>query len=105
MSWGTSTNFMLAIEKILKALVDADVPPKEVRNLIVACFSDMQFDNHYANGNIFDTAEEKIGTMFALAGLKTSHRRAYDLLLISFSGILEKQMDFLLQRLVKMLLI
>ena len=78
MSWGTSTDFMLAIEKILKALVDADVPPSEVRNLIVACFSDMQFDNHYANGNIFDTAEEKIGTMFALAGLKTSHRRAYD---------------------------
>jgi hypothetical protein len=46
--------------------------------MILAVFSDMQFDTSYHNGNIFDDAYLQIKLRFAEAGMKTSHCRPYE---------------------------
>jgi len=76
--WGMNTDFHLALDKILEALVANNVDPKSVRDLVLAVFSDMQFDCSYHNAGVFDTAAEAIARKFAEAGLKTSWRRPYD---------------------------
>ena len=78
-SWGTNTDFHLALDKILQVLVENNVHPNIVSQLIFAVFSDMQFDSNYHNAHIFDTAEEAINKKFAEAGLNTKWRQPYSM--------------------------
>ena len=50
---GTSTNFHLALDKIIEVLVEKEIHPLIVKKLIVAVFSGMQID--CSDHNIFDT--------------------------------------------------
>lgn len=77
-AWGMNTDFHLALDEMINALVENDVDPTTVRKMILAVFSDMQFDAGYHNANIFDDAYLQIKQKFAEAGMKTSHRRPYD---------------------------
>ena len=78
-SWGMNTDFHLAIDNIIDVLVTNNIDPSVVRQLILAVFSDMQFDSQYHNGNIFETAEESIRRKFYEAGMKTTHRMPYEM--------------------------
>ena len=77
-AWGMNTDFHLALDKMIDALVENDVDPETVKNLILAVFSDMQFDTHHHNINIFDDAYFQIKRKFAEAGMRTSHCKPYD---------------------------
>ena len=77
-AWGCNTDFFLACDKMIQSLVENNVNPSEVKNLVLAVFSDMQFDSSSHNGNIFDSAHEKLVDMFAEAGLKTTYKTPYD---------------------------
>tara|TARA_B110000971_G_C20022408_1_gene507013 strand:+ start:988 stop:2772 length:1785 start_codon:yes stop_codon:yes gene_type:complete len=77
-TWSTNTDFHLALDKIINTLVENDTNPDSVKKLILAVFSDMQFDTSYHNGNIFDDAYLQIKQRFAEAGMKTSHCRPYE---------------------------
>jgi len=77
--WGCSTNFHLALDKILEVLVENHIQPSVVKQLIFAVFSDMQFDSGNHNGNIFDTAEEAIRKKFASAGMHTKWQQPYEM--------------------------
>ena len=77
----------------MQVLVENNVHPNTVSQLIFAVFSDMQFDSNYHNAHIFDTAEEAINKKFAEAGLNQSGDNHIVCLIFCF-GILEKQVDF-----------
>ena len=67
--WGTSTNFMAALNMILDAIVAAKLPPSEVEDMVLAIFSDMQInagDSNWNNSTMYDSIKEKYET----AGLK-----------------------------------
>ena len=42
--WGGSTNFEAALNMILEACVKHNIPVEEVKEIVFAIFSDMQFD-------------------------------------------------------------
>ena len=63
---------------MLNALVENNIHPNDVRKMVLAVFSDMQFDCGYHNANIFDDSYFKIKRKFAEAGLSTVHRTPYD---------------------------
>lgn len=72
--WGMTTNIVAAFQLILDACVLKQLPPCEVKDLVLVIFSDMQFnDAQRGTCNIHDT----IKLMFAEAGLKTKHKTEY----------------------------
>ena len=77
-AWGMNTDFHLALDEMLKALVENNINPNDVRKMVLAVFSDMQFDCGYHNANIFDDSYFQIKRKFAEAGLSTTHRTPYD---------------------------
>ena len=78
-AWGMNTDFHLAIDKMIEVLVENNIDPNTVRKMVLAVFSDMQFDSSYHNGNIFDSAHEIIKTKFYNAGMRTTWKRPYDM--------------------------
>ena len=78
-AWGTSTDFYKALDNIIDVLVENEIPPSAVRQLIFAVFSDMQFDTYSHNINIFDTAEDTIKKKFVDAGMRTKWREPYEM--------------------------
>lgn len=77
-SWGCNTDFHLACDRIIESFVEHNISPREVSNLVLAVFSDMQFDDSCHNVGIFDSAYEKIVKKFYDAGMKTKYRKPYD---------------------------
>jgi hypothetical protein len=77
-SWGMNTDFHLALDEMIKALVENDTNPVVVKKMVLAVFSDMQFDQRDHNINIFDNAYEVITKKFYNAGISTSHRTPYE---------------------------
>ena len=73
-SWGMNTNFEAAMQLILDSCVDADLAPEQVEEMVLAIFSDMQIDQADSNAM---SMNELMENMFAVAGMKTSHRRPY----------------------------
>jgi hypothetical protein len=76
--WGCNTDFHLAIDKIIECLVSQDVEPSSVKHLVLAVFSDMQFDSSYHNINIFDSAYIIIKDKFIKAGMRTKWKTPYE---------------------------
>ena len=67
--WGTSTNFYAALTMILNAIVISKMDADEVKDLVLAIFSDMQMDeadNTFFKGTLYETIQEK----YADAGMK-----------------------------------
>lgn len=77
-AWGMNTDFHLALDEMINALVENNINPNDVRKMVLAVFSDMQIDCGYHNANIFDDAYFQIKRKFAEAGLSTVHRTPYD---------------------------
>ena len=73
-SWGNSTNFKAALQMIADACVEKNVPPHEVKNLVLAIFSDMQIDVADSSAR---TMDEDIRKMFHDAGLRSKFKKPY----------------------------
>jgi len=67
--WGMGTNFRLALKMILDAIVENKMDPKDVQNMILVIFSDMQIDA--ADSQSSETMFETITNMYKEAGLRT----------------------------------
>ena len=77
-NWGCNTDFYLALDKIIEVLIANNTNPKIVKNMLLAVFSDMQFDDETHNIKIFESASEVIARKFYKAGLQTSWATPYD---------------------------
>jgi hypothetical protein len=73
--WGMNTDLYAAMRKILDALIENEVGPSEVKNLVLAIFSDMQIDQAYTDNR--KTLQFRLKTMFELAGLESTYREPY----------------------------
>ncbi len=74
--WGGSTNFQRALEMILDAIVRNNIPPDAVENMVLAIFSDMQFDYNITSG--WDTQYQSIKNQFSEAGLQSVYKKPYN---------------------------
>lgn len=76
--WGMNTNFYAAMKMILDVIVEHNMSPKSVEDLVLAVFSDMQFDEaSTTKKNKQDTMYETIEKMYYDAGMKTTHAKPY----------------------------
>ena len=64
--YGTNTNFYAALDKILDAIIEVNMTPEEVQDLMLVVFSDMQMDKADTQQgkadtqhNLYDTIKEK----------------------------------------------
>jgi hypothetical protein len=74
-SWGGGTKIFRAFEMVLHACVQNKVPSREVENMIIAIFSDMQIDCHYVKDSPFNdkVMVDRIDEMYQKEGYKTPH--------------------------------
>jgi hypothetical protein len=70
--WGGSTNLYAGLDMILRILIEKEVPPSEVENLVLAVFSDMQFDSALSS-KFGGVALENIQRKFAEARYRCPH--------------------------------
>lgn len=81
--WGGSTNIKKAFEIILEIIVTNNVSPSVVENMVLAIFSDMQFnESDRTMYNVSDNGQmpfyEEVKQMYADAGLKSSYCAPYN---------------------------
>jgi hypothetical protein len=74
-NYGMDTNFYTALQTILDAIIESNMPPEEVQDLMLVVFSDMQI-NHADKINT-DTLYENISKMYSEAGIKSEYRKPY----------------------------
>jgi len=65
--WGMNTNFNLALNMILDAIISQQLKPNDVEDMVLAVFSDMQFDDADKKGV---TIMEHIEAKYADAGIR-----------------------------------
>jgi len=75
-NWGMNTNFYLAMKMILDTIIESDMPPKDVENLVLAVFSDMQIDAAQITTNT-NTMYQNIEQMYSKAGIKSKYKTPY----------------------------
>lgn len=76
-NWGFNTNFYKAMKMILDSMIENNVDPQTVQDLVLVVFSDMQIDNATSRMEDNDTMYKKIEKMYANAGMKTSFHVPY----------------------------
>lgn len=74
-NWGMNTNFYLALKMVLDVIVQNELPPIDVENLVLAVFSDMQIDE--SSSDNMDTMYDTITKMYAEAGMRTKYGAPY----------------------------
>lgn len=74
-SWGQNTNFHAALQLVADACVEKNVPPAQVKDLVLAIFSDMEID--YADSSA-RTMDEQITKMFHDAGMRSKFNIPYE---------------------------
>ena len=58
--WGMNTNFYAALDMILNAIVETNLKPEDVEDMVLAIFSDMQMDEADTEGmSLYDKIAEK----------------------------------------------
>jgi hypothetical protein len=75
-NWGMNTNFYGAMKLILDSLIQNEVDPTTVENLVLVVFSDMQIDQ--ASSENTNTMYENIKQMFYNGGLTTDYKTPYN---------------------------
>lgn len=78
-AWGMTTNFYSAIRLILDAIIRNEIPPKDIENMILAVYSDMQIDTCKFSGPYqnMNTMFENITKMFSDVGLSSKFKIPY----------------------------
>lgn len=72
--WGMNTNFYKAMDLILDTIVENNIPPSEVSNMVLAVFTDMQMDQGARDGR---TVSETIRQKYHDAGMRSQYREPY----------------------------
>lgn len=78
-NWGMNTNFYSAMKMILDVVLENQMPPSKVENMVLAVFSDMQIDCadiQYNDNN--KTIMDKIKDMYKIAGLNSKWKKPYN---------------------------
>jgi hypothetical protein len=77
--WGMTTNFYKAMDLILDTIVDNNIPPSEVSNMVLAVFSDMQIDQGSLTGDTdSDVPVSRIMYQkYHDAGMRSQYREPY----------------------------
>jgi Mg-chelatase subunit ChlD len=73
--WGTNTNFYLALKMILDVIIQNNMEPSTVEDMVLAVFSDMQID--VASHENMNTMYEQITQMYAAAGMESKWAQPY----------------------------
>lgn len=73
--WGNNTNFKAALQMVADACVEKSVPPSQVKDLVLAIFSDMQIDHADSSAR---TMDDQIVKMFYDAGMRSKYKTPYD---------------------------
>jgi hypothetical protein len=68
--WGTNTNFYAAMDMILDAIIEANLSPEDVEDMVLAIFSDMQIDEADNNLNKRDSLFETIAEKYSACGIR-----------------------------------
>lgn len=77
-AWGGSTDFYKMMNLILDVIIENNIPPETVENLILAVFSDMQFDSSISSSHhTFNVMYDNIEISFREAGMKTKYKVPY----------------------------
>ena len=86
--WGMNTNFYYALDKILMAYIEMDLPPEKVENYGLVILSDMQIDTcmYYVNYSktSMNTMFEAIEERFKRIGLASKYKTPYKVPFIVF---------------------
>ena len=72
--WGMNTNFYKAMDLILDTIVENNIPPSEVSNMVLAVFTDMQMDQGARDGR---TISETILQKYHDACMRSQYREPY----------------------------
>lgn len=73
--WGMTTDLYKAMQLIVDTILENDIPPKEVENLVLAIFSDMSIDQGTVGGH--GAVSSRIRTMFSDAGMRSRYRQPF----------------------------
>lgn len=73
-----STNFNGAMKLILDSVLQAELHPSQVNNLVLVVFSDMQINVSPYTACYDDTLHESIKKMYASAGLMSKYKTPYE---------------------------
>jgi hypothetical protein len=73
--WGMSTNLQLAMKVILDAIVESEIPPVKVEQMVLVVLSDMQMNQ---GSNWDDTMSDEIKKMYKEAGEQSKYKKAYN---------------------------
>lgn len=96
--WEMNTDFQKALEMLLDACVEGDVPPAEVGELSLVVLSDMQFDaarNKNTKQPIgWDTQYERLVKSFEQAGLESKWEEPYPVPRVVFWNLRGDTRDF-----------
>ena len=74
-SWGQNTNFHAALQLVADACVENNVPPEQVKDMVLAIFSDMAIDVADASAR---TMDEQVAKMFHDAGMRSKFKTPYE---------------------------
>jgi hypothetical protein len=77
-SWGMNTNFYKAASLILDAVLESEIEPSEVSNMVLAVFSDMQIDASLERGEDLNTVYENIVKKYHDAGMRSKYRVPFE---------------------------
>lgn len=80
--WGGSTDFEKTMDLILNICLENELPPEELEDMVLAVFSDMQFNQASTmcgSEGLKNTMFDNMRLKFANAGLASKHRRPYPL--------------------------
>jgi hypothetical protein len=72
-SWGMNTNFYAACDKILNGIVQSDMTPEEVENMVLVVFSDMQIDASLRRNETMNSLYENIRKKYQETGLNSRY--------------------------------
>lgn len=99
--WEMSTDFQKALEMVLEACVQGDVPPEEIGELSLVVLSDMQFDSARSDtwgrqrqGSAWDTQHERLVKSFEEAGLESKWKQPYPVPRVIFWNLRGETRDF-----------
>jgi len=76
--WGLNTNFYSALKLILDVILEKEIPPDNVENMILVILSDMQIDVAEGTDSRFrKTLFETIEKEYETTGLKSKYKKPY----------------------------
>ena len=72
--WGSNTNFRKALKLILDTALENNIPPKDMENMSLIIFTDMQIDcpwNNHTDNNLPIFVQERCGIYIVLRKIRT----------------------------------